>query len=461
MHNAVVAIALSLSGSMVASLQDGPTSGAEPCPHPLGWRPDAAVLTSTLQEHMSWFTAWQNARQPLDVFVKQHPRGRAVLCNANLSGAAWPGVMLAGADLRGADLYEARLEGARLNQADLSGARLAGANLGGADLTLANLDGAFLGPASEPIWTEDGPAVNATRFDAAILNGASLREAVLVWAELNGALLFGTRLEKADLSFARLRGARLERTDLSGAKLVNADLTDATYTPLSSPPNPDVAGIQGIATLRPSAGEPIGLVQLRELLKKAGLRDLEREATFAIERRRTRDQIEVARIRTPATVAEGLFRWLAYDLTTAYGLHPARAMIVLLVAAALLIPVYLVALARAPVPPKRTGGIYRVWPANRIETASDGPRLDAAPRVERLHPGTLGTVGWAAYFSLLSACHIGFREFNVGKWIAAVQAREYELRATGWVRTVSGLQSLLSLYLLAIWVLTYFGRPFG
>jgi hypothetical protein len=36
----------------------------------------------------------------------------------------------------------------------------------------------------------------------------------------------------------------------------------------------------------------------------------------------------------------------------------------------------------------------------------------------------------------------------------------YILRATGWVRFFAGLQSLLSVYLLALWVLTYFGRPF-
>jgi hypothetical protein len=63
-------------------------------------------------------------------------------------------------------------------------------------------------------------------------------------------------------------------------------------------------------------------------------------------------------------------------------------------------------------------------------------------------------------FSLLSAFHLGWREYNVGTWIARLQPREYTLRATGWVRTVSGLQSLLSVYLLALWVLTYFGRPF-
>jgi hypothetical protein len=64
------------------------------------------------------------------------------------------------------------------------------------------------------------------------------------------------------------------------------------------------------------------------------------------------------------------------------------------------------------------------------------------------------------YFSILSAFSIGWRELNVGTWIARVQPREYTLRATGWVRTVSGLQSIVSVYLLALWVLTYFGRPF-
>jgi hypothetical protein len=68
--------------------------------------------------------------------------------------------------------------------------------------------------------------------------------------------------------------------------------------------------------------------------------------------------------------------------------------------------------------------------------------------------------GLAFYFSLLSAFHIGWRELNVGSWIARLQRKEYNLRATGWVRTVSGFQSLLSVYMLALWALSYFGRPF-
>jgi uncharacterized protein YjbI with pentapeptide repeats len=460
MYGAVIAVAFSLSVSLAAATQNRSEPAVEPCPHPEGWWPEPGELTSILHEHQVWFTAWQKARQPLDLFRQQHPQGRAVLCNAELSEIDWRDVMLAGADLRYAYLYKARLEGASLMEADLSGAGLAGADLRGADLTHAILDGAFLGPAGEPIWRDGVFDAGAARLEDANLNRAYLRDAVLTWAVLDRALLQGTRLDKADLRWAGLRGARLEATSLDGALLTYADLTGARYAPAPSPPHADVGGITGIATLQPSVEGRIGLVQLRELFRKAELRDLERDATFAIERSRTREMILVRRTRTPRTVAEGLFRWVAYDLTVAYGLHPARALLIMLVAGVVLIPVYVVALVRSPAP-KQTGAIYRVWPANRIEASSDESRAHAAPRIERLHPRAIGTVAWAAYFSLLSACHIGFREFNVGKWIMAVQAHEYELRATGWVRSVSGLQSLLSLYLLAIWALTYFGRPFG
>jgi hypothetical protein len=73
-----------------------------------------------------------------------------------------------------------------------------------------------------------------------------------------------------------------------------------------------------------------------------------------------------------------------------------------------------------------------------------------------MHP----SFGYAAYFSLLSAFHIGWRDLSIGTWITRAQPREYTLKPMGWVRLVSGLQSLLSVYLLAIWALTYFGRPF-
>jgi len=74
--------------------------------------------------------------------------------------------------------------------------------------------------------------------------------------------------------------------------------------------------------------------------------------------------------------------------------------------------------------------------------------------------GGLRMLRLSLYFSLLSAFYLGWGELSVGTWISRLQMREYNLRATGWVRTFCGLQSLLSVYMLALWVLTYFGRPF-
>ena len=85
---------------------------------------------------------------------------------------------------------------------------------------------------------------------------------------------------------------------------------------------------------------------------------------------------------------------------------------------------------------------------------------DHASPIFCVKPVQMRSPCWATYFSLLSAFHIGFRDINVGNWIARVQAHEYTLKPTGWVRVVSGLQSLLSIYLLTIWALTYFSRPF-
>jgi hypothetical protein len=41
-----------------------------------------------------------------------------------------------------------------------------------------------------------------------------------------------------------------------------------------------------------------------------------------------------------------------------------------------------------------------------------------------------------------------------------LQGREFDIRARGWMRTLSGIQALLGVGLLALAVLSYFGHPF-
>jgi hypothetical protein len=218
-------------------------------------------------------------------------------------------------------------------------------------------------------------------------------------------------------------------------------------------------------------GSETGLVQLRDLLQKSGLREDERKLTYALERGRTDRALTAWKQEFPRA-AEGVFRLIAFDWTTAYGLHPARALGVLLLVWALLIPVYWWPIRRQS--PTPTAAIFRIWPKDRVELKKSStflpgnerepkvgePILQKDGKVERLQARSLMAIAWAAWFSLLSAFQIGFREFSVGNWLTRVHPRQFTLEPTGWVRTVAGVQSLLSVYLLAMWVLTYFGRPF-
>ena len=131
---------------------------------------------------------------------------------------------------------------------------------------------------------------------------------------------------------------------------------------------------------------------------------------------------------------------------------------------------YMVALVTA----HGRAGIWATWPTDRVyqdEGGKDATRVTTMFFFPHLQARAAGR-WWGVllrgvsvpliglYFSLLSAFSLGWRELNVGTWIARMQPREYVLRATGWVRFVAGFQSLLSVYSLALWILTYFGRPF-
>jgi hypothetical protein len=297
-------------------------------------------------------------------------------------------------------------------------------------------------------WPKTHPEGRASLCNAD-LRVADLAKADLSYANLTEADLSGANLTEADLSFANLAEASLAR----------ANLTNAVYAPASPPPDPYLEGITGLSTVQFPEGSGSGLVQLRELLQKAGLRDLEREATYAIESNRTSHLIRGAR-KSLLNYLEGIFRLAAFDLTTGYGLYPGRALLIIVGFGVLLIPVYAGPIWFPPRSLNRVSGLYRIWPSDRIKLFGNKPTIDNKIKVERLQGDSWQALRYGAYFSLLSAFHIGWRDLSIGTWITRAQPREYTLKPVGWVRLVSGLQSLLSVYLLAIWALTYFGRPF-
>jgi uncharacterized protein YjbI with pentapeptide repeats len=377
---------------------------------------------------------------------------RAVLTAADLSGAHLPRANLGGVDLRGAtlagtDLDEATLDGADLRRADLGGARLVRADLGRANLEDAKLDSTT---------SDDDRGV--TVLLEANLREANLRRASLVGVRLTDVDLTGANLYEATLRHARLVGVRLKDADVRRADL---DEAIVELEPGSLPVAHSVALAQNLSGMRYERS-PGSLIELREMFQKDGLRTQEREVTFAIRHTRNLQQWHEG----PLGMIESLFNWLLFDVTTRYGMVPGRPLRVLMFLIPLFALVYLPALLT-----RGRAGIWAVPLEDRVHGRGSKPRPVRLGRSRRwlgapAAPGArppiavLRLLRLALFFSVLSAFHLGWRDLNVGSWISRLQRREYTLRGTGWVRTVAGIESLVSVYLIAMWALAYFGRPF-
>lgn len=329
--------------------------------------------------------------------------------------------------LEGADLQSAPLEGAELWYANLKGADLRHAKLQEAKLQGANLDGAKLTGAC---------------LENAALGDAYLKRAKLFFANLKGASLQNANLEGAELAGS----ANLEGADLLGANLEGVNY-EAKIGRL-----PDIVRLAYAYNLEKMRFKslPYAMDELRQAFKKVGLRQQEREITYAIK------HSERLNWWRDGKYIRSLFSLVFFEWPVQYGFNPGRALIALISA----ILVFSIAYLAILINPSRRHAIWRILPRERIEMTEDRAILAEDAQIECLKPKSWRVITYALYFSLLSAFHIGWRELNVGNWISRIQPSSYTLQATGWVRTVSGVQSLISVYLLAMWALTYFGRPF-
>ncbi len=105
------------------------------------------------------------------------------------------------------------------------------------------------------------------------------------------------------------------------------------------PPPAGVPGARGGASAKP----------LRAQLADAGLRDLERQATYALERQTTRHKLQAWREHRLSSLEvglEGAFRRIAFEVPVGYGLYPGRALLILLASISVFALVYLVPLSR-------------------------------------------------------------------------------------------------------------------
>ena len=453
-------------------------AGAEAaeCPgRPQHWRPTATEFDALLTAHVTWRRS--NGTNGCRANLSDADLRGANLGPVDLTGALLRSVDLSSANLRGAVLAGSDLRSAQLSHSDLSEAYLPGTDLERASLYYAQLTGAILAKTRLSSAALFGANLSGADLSGVVLETALLSEAKLIAANLTRADLKGAILFRADLSRARLDGA-----NLSGASFHSANVTEAHFEPFSIQ---DVLGLElasGLSTLR-FTRTPTALVLLRDDFRKRGLHAEARELTYAI-RRQQREHAWREWTQTTGfwrrlwdrkargdTIAAGWsavdagFNYAAFEITCLYGLNRGRPLLIL----AALVPVFAVFYMIALIVPTERGSIWRTWAPDRIrqdqgrvepeQLRASAPRWQGGPQRGSTYR-LLRVLALGFYMSVLSAFHIGWRDLNVGAWIGRLQPREYTLRATGWVRSVSGLQSLISVYLIALWVLTYFGRPF-
>lgn len=329
------------------------------------------------------------------------------------------GVLLSRSNLSGAPLFFTRFSKADFLESNLSKAYLDEADFRGARLTFANLSEASL-----------------SRTD---LSGA-----ILSMANLSRAGLYKANLTNTGLKGANLSGAALVETNLTGVYLEGAIMSGVIFEPSELPSVDSIAGASRLSEMT-FHNSPRALVKLRNSFRETGYRQQEREVTYAIRHTSVRKDPDASL----GGQIDRLFQYVFFELTSLWGMSPGRALWILVG----FIPVFAIPYMFALRAPGRDG-IWRQWNEKRIrqDLGSSAP--------EKLRCGWWAAAILGFYFSVLSAFHIGWRDLNLGSWILRLQPKEYSLGASGWVRTVSGFQSLLSVYLLAIWAITYFGRPF-
>ena len=170
---------------------------------------------------------------------------------------------------------------------------------------------------------------------------------------------------------------------------------------------------------------------------------------------------------TSANCGSFVFNKVFFDWTCQYGMSPGRPLIL-----GLLLWFVCSLLYFGFIHTVGESGLYRVYGKSVPDVPSAPHRVERISRRRPRHPRGpwwLIQFFWreclllrtSMFFSLMSAFNIGFRDINFGRWLRLLTRQEFDIKAVGWARVVAGWQSLISVFLIALWVLTYFGRPFG
>jgi len=347
----------------------------------------------------------------------------------------------------------------------------------------ADLSGAFLVKAD----LHDRLLIRAN-FSGSFLDGANLSGALLHDSDLSKASLGGADLTKAQLILANLDSVNLQEANLKGSRWDQANMRSVNYEPRLNPEISDIAGANNLEFMTYTSNS-VPLALLCDGFRNGGYRPQERKITFALKRRDAELLLSPLPLRLSSTLGWervrgeiGLlwnkcrktsmlencgaytFNLVFFELTCQYGMHSDRALSIVVILWFFSAVAYSYFIHR-----RGRSGLSIV--ARRIRSGKEITKeSQIRPRAVRQSnpwkiPFYVIAREWrvfrvAMFFSLMSAFNIGFRDINFGRWLRLLTKREYDIKAGGWARTVAGFQSLISVYLIALWVLTFFGRPF-
>ncbi len=372
-----------------------------------------------------------------------------------LSNASFQSVKASDANFSDATLTDTKFQQADLTYANFMNAQLTNSNFRGSTLTSANFTNANLNNAT----------FNFATLHLVTLNDATAENAYFERADLSSANLSQTNLTNADLRNANLSRAKLIKTLIKQTDFANANFKETLFEPIHTEmPNlislSTAKNFESI-TYETDTSSRATLTALRNAYKEIGMRSMERVITATIKKR---DMVLAWHSGSWGKV-ESFISYILFYMTSNFGSNPGRPIrIFLLLVLVYAIP-YRIALSRARV----HSGIFVIWTNKFYQPSSQQMHERELKHLLKMRPQhtlkqmiheQLRLIRIALFFSLVSAFSIGWRQINVSNWILKLQTREYCMRGRGWVRTLAGSQSLISAYLIVMWLLTYFGRPF-
>lgn len=274
--------------------------------------------------------------------------------------------------------------------------------------------------------------------------------------------------------------------DLINVNFYSSNMAYVTFEPKVLPLSHNIASAKNIE-LMTYEDSPSSLLRLRNQFKHDGFEEGERKITYAIRKNENSNRLQ--RFKNDSTfyrinwkeedyeltsqpvswyyrvtgVFWFVFNWLFFDLTCSYGMDYGRPIILAIILGVICTFIYLRIIFKGRKSAlyirsivsqdinKKLGKFKQIKPADLAYAEKQLSRIYQFKRF----------FGYALLYSMMSAFNIGFRDFNFGRWIRLILRKEIDIKATGWARTVSGIQSILSVYFLALWFLCYFYRPFG